>query len=116
MSKGTDLLKVTIDTTRELAVIGDELKIGEKCFTSLTSHLYNADGVFLPVPLSLYKGYMKLTSDILEEALKQEMNYEPAPFKKLQNKHYKQQLRETLGITTKLFDVICHDLNWFSFL
>ena len=70
MSKGTDLLKVTIDTTRELAVIGDELKIGEKCFTPLTSHLYNADGVFLPVPLSLYKGYMKLTSDILEEALK----------------------------------------------
>ena len=56
MSKGTDLLKVTIDTTRELVVIGDELKIGEKCFTALTSHLYNADGVFLPVPLSVYKG------------------------------------------------------------
>ena len=28
---------------------------------------------------------MKLTSDILEEALKQGMNYEPAPFKRLQN-------------------------------
>ena len=90
MSKGTDLLKVTIDTTRELGVIGDELKIGEKCFTALSSHLNNADGVFLP--LSLYKGYVKLTSDILEEALKQGMNYEPAPFKRLQNKHYKQQL------------------------
>ena len=72
-------------------MIGDELKIGEKCFTALTSHLYNADGVFLPVPLSLYKGYMKLTSDILEEALKQGMSYEPAPFKRLQNKHYKEQ-------------------------
>ena len=87
MSKGTDLLKVSIDTTRELGVIGDELKIGEKCFTALSSHLYNADGAFLP--LSLYKGYMKLTSDILEEALKQGMSYEPAPFKRLQNKHYK---------------------------
>ena len=63
MNKGTDLLKVTIDAARELAVIGDELKIGEKCFTALSSHLYNADGVFLP--LSLYKSYMKLTSDIL---------------------------------------------------
>ena len=94
MSKGTDFLKVTIDTTRELAVIGDELKIGEKCFTALTSHLYNADGVFLPVPLFLYKGYMKLTSDILEEALKQGMNYEPAPFKRLQNKLYKEQLKK----------------------
>ena len=31
ISKDTDLLKVTIDTTRELGVIGDELKIGEKC-------------------------------------------------------------------------------------
>ena len=90
MSKGNDLLKVTIDTTRELAVIGDELKIGEKCFTALSSHLYNTDDVFLP--LSLYKGYIKLTSDILEETLKQGMNYEPAPFKRLQNKPYKQQL------------------------
>ena len=57
MSKGTDLPKVTIDTTRELAVIGDEVKIGEKCFIALSSHLYNADGVFLP--LSLHKAHIR---------------------------------------------------------
>ena len=60
MNKGTDLIKVTIDTTRELAVIGDQLKVGDKCFTALSSHFYNADGVFLS--LSLSKGYIKLTS------------------------------------------------------
>ena len=92
MSNDTDLLKVTIDTTRKLAVIGDELKIGEKYFTTLNSHLYNADGVFLP--LSLDRDCIKLTSEILEDALEQGMNYEPVPFKRLKNKYSKQQLTE----------------------
>ena len=92
MSNGTNLLKVTIDTTRDLAVIGDELKIGEKYFTALSSHLCNADGVFLP--LSIDKDCIKLTSDILEEAVEQGMNYEPVPFKRLKSKYSKKQLTE----------------------
>ena len=86
MSNGTDLLKVTIDTTRELAVIG------KKYFTTFNSHLYNADGVFLP--LSLDRDCIKLTSEILEDALEQGMNYELVPFKRLKNKYSKQQLTE----------------------
>ena len=91
MSNGTNLLKVTIDTTRELAAIGDELKIGEKYFTALSSHLYNADGVFLP--LSIDKDCIKLTSDILEEAVEQGMNHEPVPFKRLKTSTPKNSLR-----------------------
>ena len=45
MSNGTNILEVTIDTTKELALIGIELDFGKKYFKGLNNHLYNADAM-----------------------------------------------------------------------
>ena len=73
MSNGTNILEVTIDTTKELALIGMELDLGN-------NHLYNADGAFLS--LSTNPQYINITVQILDEAIENDMDCDPAPFKR----------------------------------
>ena len=54
MSTGTNILEVTIDTTKEQALIG------------MDNHLYNANGAFLS--LSKNPKCIKITVQILDEA------------------------------------------------
>lgn len=72
--------QVTIETTKELALIGTKLGLGSKYFEGLNNHLYNADGVFLP--LSTNQRYIDLTVQILDSAIEEDMDYDPAPFKR----------------------------------
>ena len=56
-----------------------ELDFGKKYFEGLNNHLYNADGAFLF--LFTNPKYIKITVQILDEAIENDMDYDPAPFK-----------------------------------
>ena len=66
MSTGTNILEVTIDTTKEQALIGMDLDLGKKYFEGLNNHLYNANGAFLSLSKNLK--CIKITVQILDEA------------------------------------------------
>ena len=67
MSNGTNrYYEVTIDTTKELALIGMELDLGKKYFEGLNNNLYNADGAFLS--LSTNPKYIKKTKPRLSKS------------------------------------------------
>ena len=90
MSNGTNILEVTIDTTKELALIGMKLDLGKKYFEGLNNHLYNADGVFLS--LSTNPKYFKITVQILDEVIENDMGYDLAPFKRTKPRLSKSEL------------------------
>ena len=97
MSDGTNILEVTINTTKELAIIGDKLKLGKKFFDGLNNHLYNADGVFLP--FSTNPDFINIVVDILDEAIEDEYDYVSAPFKRFK-KHFQVPELKTLSINS----------------
>ena len=80
MSNGTNILEVTMDTTKELALIGMDLDFGKKYFEGLNNDLYNADWAFFS--LSTNPIYIKITVQILDEAIENDMDYDPVPFKR----------------------------------
>ena len=67
-----------------------ELDFGKKYFEGLNNHLYNADGAFLF--LFTNPKYIKITVQILDEAIENDMDYDPAPFKRTKPRLSKSEL------------------------
>ena len=63
-----------------MAKLGQKLELGQKYLDGINNHLYNIDGVFLP--LSTNPKYIQITAEILDEALEENMPYVPATFKR----------------------------------
>ena len=109
MSNGTNILEVTIDTTKELALIGMELDFGKKYFEGLNNHLYNADGAFLS--LSINPKYIKITVRILDEAIENDMDYDPVPFTRTKPRLSKSELTNSNISIEELSKTLDSDLE-----
>ena len=78
-SDGSTLFDVCIQTTKDLAVIGETIKLGPKYIETLNRHLYNIDGVFLP--LSFSPTASRKVGELINEFIEDGNVYEPALFK-----------------------------------
>ena len=78
-STGKDLFKTALETSKLYATIGVELDFDTPYFSCINRHLYNTDGVFLP--LSTDTQYMTKVYEILKIGLEEKWVYSPAPFK-----------------------------------
>ena len=65
MSNDTNIISVTINTTRLMAAVGIKLKFGATYFKTLNRHLYHLNGVFLP--LSTGRDHADLVADCFDE-------------------------------------------------
>ena len=76
---GNDLFMTTLETSQMYARVGVDMGFEDAYFSSINRHLYNVDGVFLPLSTDLK--CMSEVSRILKMGSEEGWEYKPAPFK-----------------------------------